>query len=98
MLQAFFVGVAQVCDSRQILYTMQAIKNVILTNPRLAIGTMSTTSLSSVQSPRCNQLQMLLARHRKSVFGKGFAGELLSENMTTYRREAFRSLAQYQHI
>ena len=28
---------------------------------------------------------MLLARHRKSVFGKGFIGELGSENLATHR-------------
>ncbi|XP_059082535.1 protein dopey-1-like isoform X2 [Tigriopus californicus] len=75
----------QVCDSRQILYTMGCIKNIIMTNPRLAICTLSSTNLSSTSSTRNNQIQMLLARHRKSVFGKNFVGPLSTENMTTYR-------------
>ena len=75
----------QVCDSRQILYTMQCIKNVIMTNPRLAICTLSTTNLNATNTGRKNQIQMLLARHRKSVFGKNFAGSLSSENLAIYR-------------
>jgi hypothetical protein len=89
----------QVSDSRQILYTMECIKNILRTNPRLAICTLSTTNLnsgggggcggggggSSGSSGRSNQIQMLLARHRKSVFGKNFVGSVPNENMVTYR-------------
>ncbi len=77
----------QVCDSRQVLYTMQCIKNILLTNPRLSLCTLSTTKLnaSSGGSPRAGQLHTLLARHRKSVFGKNFAGVLNADNMATYR-------------
>ena len=82
----------QVSDSRQILYTMECIKNIIRTNPRLAICTLSTTNLNPSSSPasssygsRSAQIQMLLARHRKSVFGKNFVGGVPSENMATYR-------------
>ncbi len=76
---------AQVCDSRQVLYTMRCIKNILQTNPRLSLCTLSTTHLNSATSARNNQIQMLLARHRKSVFGKGFVGALASENLSTYR-------------
>lgn len=48
----------QVCDSRRILYTMNCIKNVIVTNPRLSICTLSTTNLSSAGSPRNQQIQV----------------------------------------
>ena len=82
----------QVSDSRQILYTMECIKNIIKTNPRLAICTLSTTNLNPSSSgasgsygSRSAQIQMLLARHRKSVFGKNFVGSVPSENMATYR-------------
>ena len=76
----------QVSDSRQVLYSMQCVKNMLQTNPRLAICTLSTTSLnSSLNSARSYQIQTLLARHRKSVFGRNFAGDLASENMATYR-------------
>ena len=76
----------QVSDSKQVLYSMQCVKNMLQTNPRLAIGSLSTTSLnSSSNSARSYQIQTLLARHRKSVFGRSFAGDLASENMATYR-------------
>ena len=83
----------QVSDSRQILYTMECIKNIIKTNPRLAICTLSTTNLNQSSSSgasgsygsRSAQIQMLLARHRKSVFGKNFVGSVPGENMATYR-------------
>ena len=81
----------QVSDSRQILYTMECIKNIIKTNPRLAICTLSTTNLNpssgstGAYGSRSAQIQMLLARHRKSVFGKNFVGSVPSENMVTYR-------------
>ncbi len=77
----------QVCDSRQVLYTMQCIKNILLTNPRLSLCTLSTTKLnsSSGTAPRAGQLHMLLARHRKSVFGKNFVGSLSNDNMATHR-------------
>ena len=76
----------QVSDSRQVLYSMQCVKNMLQTNPRLAICTLSTTSLnSSRNSARSYQIQTLLARHRKSVFGRNFAGDLASESMATFR-------------
>lgn len=76
----------QVCDSRQILYTMQCIKNIVQTNPRLSICTLSSTNLSSAaHSARSNQIQILLARHRKSVFAKSFAGSLQADSLATYR-------------
>ena len=76
----------QVSDSRQVLYSMQCVKNMLQTNPRLAIRSLSTTSLNtSRNSARAYQIQTLLARHRKSVFGRNFAGDLASENMATFR-------------
>ncbi len=88
-LHSHLLMYTQVCDSRQVLYTMQCIKNILLTNPRLSLFTLSTTKLnassSSGGSPRAGQLQTLLARHRKSVFGKNFVGSLSSDNMATYR-------------
>ncbi len=76
----------QVCDSKKILYAMQCVRNVLASNPRLSLCTLSATNLSASRaSSRVAQIQTLLARHRKSVFGKGFAGSLLPENMTTFR-------------
>ena len=74
----------QICDSRRILYTMRLVRHMVQTNPRMCIATMATTNLSST-SRNNSQLQMLLARHRKCVFGKNFAGAVSSENLATYR-------------
>ena len=75
----------QVSDSRQVLYTLECLKNILTANARLAICALSTTHLNSKPSPRSHQVQILLARHRKSVFGKGFVGELTNENLATHR-------------
>ena len=75
----------QVSDARQVLYTLECVKNVLKSNARLAICALSTTNLNTKPSPRSHQVQILLARHRKSVFGKGFIGELGSENLATHR-------------
>lgn len=75
----------QVSDSRQVLYTLECIKNILKSNARLSICALSSTNLNSKPSPRSHQVQILLARHRKSVFGKGFVGELTSENLATHR-------------
>ena len=89
-LHSHLLMYCQVSDSQQILYTMSCIKNMIQTNSRLAIFTLSTTNLSSsgASSARNNQIQMLLARHRKSVFGKNFVGSIQSENLATYRNSS----------
>ena len=75
----------QVSDSRQVLYTLECIKNILKSNARLTICALSTTNLNSKPSARSHQVQILLARHRKSVFGKSFVGPLTSENLATHR-------------
>ena len=53
----------QVSDSKQILYTLQCIKNILQSNPRLCIAMLSTTSLNNnANSSRSFQIQTLLAR------------------------------------
>ena len=65
--------------------TNAVFKSLFQTNPRQAIGMLTTTNLNSAVTPRKNQLQILLARHRKSVFGQTFVGALTAENLNTYR-------------
>lgn len=52
----------QVCDARQVLYTLECIKNVLKSNARLSICALSTTNLNSKPSARSHQVQILLAR------------------------------------
>ncbi|CAB4070309.1 Protein pad-1 [Lepeophtheirus salmonis] len=89
----------QVFDSKLILYTLKCIKNIILTNPRVIVCTLSTSNLSSVKSLRNNDLQNLLAKHRKSIFGNNFFGRISDEDLKTYRNasliEIMMSLCLY---
>ena len=55
------------------------------TNSRQTMAKLTSCNLNAANTPRRLQLQTLLARHRKSVFGQSFLGPLTPENMTTYR-------------
>lgn len=71
-----------VFDSNLILYAFSTLKNSILTNPRLFISCLATTGLQSSNSA---EILHLLGRHRKSIFGLGFAGDLSMEYINFYR-------------
>lgn len=71
-----------VFDSNLILYALNTMKNNILTNPRLFITCLATNGLQSTNNA---DLLHLLARHRKSVFGFGYSGELTNEYINFYR-------------
>lgn len=79
----------QVFDSQKTLYALTVLKMIIESNPRVALCSMATTSVSSSLSQRGAQLQTLLARHRKSVFGNNFHGELAPEALSSYRSSMF---------
>lgn len=79
----------QVFDSQKTLYALSVLKMIIESNPRVALCSMATTSVSSSLSQRGAQLQTLLARHRKSVFGNNFHGELAPEALSSYRSSMF---------
>lgn len=71
-----------VFDSNLILYAFNTLKNNILTNPRLFITCLATNGLQSTNNA---ELLHLLAKHRKSVFGFGYSGELTNEYINFYR-------------
>uniref|UniRef100_T1J3V3 Uncharacterized protein n=1 Tax=Strigamia maritima TaxID=126957 RepID=T1J3V3_STRMM len=89
----------QVYDSKRALYCLNLLRTIIQTNPRLVLCTLSTSSLGGSLAPRLGHLQSLLARHRRSVFGKGFHSELPTENVTAFRSsmllEVFISVGLY---
>uniref|UniRef100_A0A1B6DLS2 Uncharacterized protein n=2 Tax=Clastoptera arizonana TaxID=38151 RepID=A0A1B6DLS2_9HEMI len=64
-----------VYDSQRTLYALQTIRNMLTTNARAFLCSSATTGLPSRSS-----LLKLLARHRKSIFGRGFLGELDSNS------------------
>ena len=72
-------------DSRAVLHTLQALQDILSVHPRLSVSSLATTSLSSPSLPRSPELVKLLARHRQSVFGKGFSSSLPTESTSSYR-------------
>ncbi|KAF5280713.1 hypothetical protein FQR65_LT15003 [Abscondita terminalis] len=75
-----------VFDSNVILYALQTLKNSIQTNPQLFVQCLATTG---VQNVKHNDVLYLLARHRKSMLGSGFGGDLNSEHVNFYRGYMF---------
>ncbi|XP_039275981.1 protein dopey-1 homolog [Nilaparvata lugens] len=60
-----------VYDSLRTLYALQTLRNILTTNARAFLCAAATTGL-----PARSPLLKLLARHRKSIFGRGFGGDL----------------------
>ena len=76
-------------DSRAVLHTFNALQDILSVNPWLLVSSLATTSLSSPSLPRSHKLIQLLARHRQSVFGKGFTSALPADSTTSYRSSMF---------
>ncbi|XP_031358362.1 protein dopey-1 homolog isoform X3 [Photinus pyralis] len=75
-----------VYDSNVILYALQTLKNCIETNPQLFVQCLATTGLQNLKH---NDTLLLLARHRKSLLGGGFIGEVGQEHINFYRGYMF---------
>lgn len=76
---------SQKYDYERTLYALSTLKAMLSACPRLMVTSLVTTSISSLKAPQLAKLQLLLARHRKSVFGRNFFGEIPSEVMSNYR-------------
>ncbi|BFZ09520.1 hypothetical protein BsWGS_12559 [Bradybaena similaris] len=76
-------------DYRRTLYALSTLRAMLHSCPRLVVTAMATTNISSVRPPHLAKLQSLLGRHRKSVFGKNFFGDLPPEVMASYRSNMF---------
>lgn len=72
-------------DYERTLYALATLKAMLIACPRMMVTSLVTTSISALKAPQLAKLQLLLARHRKSVFGKNFFGEISSELMSNYR-------------
>lgn len=59
-----------VYDTKQVLYAFQTLRNIIACDCRTFLYFSMTTGVPA------QPLRQLLCRHRKSIFGKGFAGAL----------------------
>lgn len=76
-------------DCQRTLYSLSTLQAMLSACPRLIVTAMVTTSISSFRTPQLAKLQSMLARHRKSVFGKNFFGELPSDSISGYRSSMF---------
>ncbi|CAG9833682.1 unnamed protein product [Diabrotica balteata] len=76
----------EIFDSNQIIYGLQTLKNCINSNPQLFIKCLATSGIKDLKS---NEILNLLARHRKSLLGYGFAGELSNDYVNFYRGYMF---------
>lgn len=73
-------------DSNQVLYAVQILKNCIVSTPQLFIKCLATSGMKNLKN---SEILYLLARHRKSLLGYGFAGELSNEHLNFYRGYMF---------
>ena len=76
-------------DAQRTLYALTCLKSILMSSPKLVACALSTTSISSATSPHMMKLQNLLARHRRSVFGKNFFHEVPSDVITGYRTSMY---------
>ncbi|KAK7074310.1 Protein dopey-1, partial [Halocaridina rubra] len=73
----------QIVDSGQCINGLSLIRNIIESQPKLSLLNLASTSISTLQSS--SPLIVLLARHRRSVFGDGFDGGNISDMVSQFR-------------
>ncbi len=76
-------------DAQRTLYALSCLKSILTSSPRLVVCAMATTNISSSATPQLAQLQNVLARHRRSVFGKNFFSEIPTDAISGYRSSMF---------
>ncbi|XP_012258853.2 protein dopey-1 homolog isoform X2 [Athalia rosae] len=77
-----------VYDSTRTLYALRTLRNELLTNTRMFLCSAATTGIAN--TTKSTALLNLLARHRKSVFGRNFHGDIASsEFVTAYRSSMY---------
>ena len=80
---------AQKYDSQRTLYALTCLKAILNATPRLVTCAIATTNVTSTDTPHLIQLQNLLVRHRRSVFGKNFYSEAPPEALASYRSSMY---------
>ncbi|KAK4314041.1 hypothetical protein Pmani_014660 [Petrolisthes manimaculis] len=73
----------QVVDSGQCLSGLSLLRNLIEAQPHNTLLTLASTSISSLQNS--SPLIIMLARHRRSVFGDGFDGGSVVDMVSQFR-------------
>ncbi|XP_076237177.1 protein DOP1 homolog isoform X6 [Calliopsis andreniformis] len=77
-----------VYDSTRTLYALRTLRNELLTNTRMFLCYAATTGVTN--TTKNSALLNLLARHRKSVFGRNFHGDIANtEFIAAYRSSMY---------
>jgi len=77
-----------VYDSARTLYALRTLRNGLLTNTRMFLCCAATTGVAN--ATKNTVLLNLLARHRKSVFGRNFHGDITNtEFIVAYRSSMY---------
>lgn len=76
-------------DARRTLYAFNCLKAVISTSPHMVTVALTTSNIGSSMTPHANQVLNLLIRHRRSVLGKNFHGELPTDASVGVRSSMF---------
>ncbi|XP_043286527.1 protein dopey-1 homolog isoform X2 [Venturia canescens] len=77
-----------VYDSTRTLYALRTLRSELVTNTRMFLCSAATTGAAN--SSKNTALLTLLARHRKSVLGRNFYGDVASTKfMATYRSSMY---------
>ncbi|XP_011692229.1 PREDICTED: protein dopey-1 homolog isoform X2 [Wasmannia auropunctata] len=77
-----------VYDSARTLYALRTLRNELLTNTRMFLCCAATTGVTN--ATKNTVLLNLLARHRKSVFGRNFHGDIANtEFIAAYRSSMY---------
>ena len=77
-----------VYDSERTLYALRTLRNELLTNARMFLCAAATTGIAN--NAKSTVLLNLLARHRKSIFGRSFYGDVAStEFLAAYRSSMY---------
>ena len=72
-------------DAQRTLYALASLKAILTNSPRLVACALATTSISNTPTSQFAELQNLLLRHRRSVFGKNFFSDVPSDATASLR-------------
>ncbi|CAG0914057.1 unnamed protein product [Notodromas monacha] len=70
----------------KVKYALTLMQAAVMTHPNSVLRGLVSTNLSSAHSPRANELQKLLARHKRSMRGLAFAGKLSGQEASSVQR------------
>ena len=80
---------SQKYDAHRTLYALSTFKSMLAASPKLMCA-MATTSVFNTHSQHLEELHKLLVRHRRSVFGKNFFGEIANDaSLSSYHSNMY---------